>query len=89
MTNQQNREGFKVKIGNTERPAADIISHIRANSSLPVLGIAAGSAPSAFGQVQLELYLTPGAAGEEAVKKDLNSYGGCMYQVETVEKISK
>jgi hypothetical protein len=76
---------FMVSVGDTERDVTEIIEHVRQNSALPIVDIAAGNSAGRPGQVQLEICLQPGAADAEDVRIDLDSYAGCMYQLESVE----
>ena len=76
---------FMVAVGDTDRGVPEIIEHIRQYSGLAIVDIAAGRPDAAVGRVQLEIFLQPGSADAEAVRKDLDSYAGCMYQTESVE----
>ncbi|BBB90497.1 MAG TPA: hypothetical protein PKA28_15565 [Methylomusa anaerophila] len=80
---------FLLKIGDTERSTEEILSHIRSNSSLPIAAVKAGKLQQTADdqrQVQIELVLKSNGASPEELKHILNEYGGCMYQIISVEK---
>lgn len=86
MTASQNKyDLFRVDVGDTERDAPEIIEHIRQNSTLSIVNIAPGRSDGHPGRIRLELFLQTGTADAEAVRQDLDSYAGCMYQTESVE----
>lgn len=84
----QKNDLFQVKIGDTERTTDEIISSIQ-HSDLPITQIQAVSMASdrrAAGAV-LTLHLAANKITEEQLKRQLNEYGSCMFQVESVIKL--
>jgi len=78
---------FRIKIGNTDRTAAEIVSEIRQHSALPIIRLApAKDRNSLSGELELDMHLEQKMSPAQ-IKSDLEKYGGCMYQVITVEKI--
>ena len=78
---------FQVKIGDTERNIAEIMSSIQ-HSGLPITGIQSASKATdrrGAGAI-LTLQLTSDTLSEDQIKHQLNTYGACMYQVDSVVK---
>lgn len=77
---------FRVILGNTDRDGAAIISHLRRH--VPALaGAHVEAAGSGAGQVALKMSLPAGRLDRDGLRQVLDDAGGCMFQVEAVEKI--
>ncbi len=84
----QKNDLFEVKIGDTERTVDEVISSIQ-HSDLPITQIQPVSTAEGrrgVGAV-LTLHMVPGKMNEDQLKRQLNEYGSCMFQVESVVKI--
>jgi len=84
----QKNDLFQVKIGDTERTIDEIISSIQ-HSDLPITQIQPDSMAAdrrGTGAV-LTLHIVPDKVTEEQLKRQLNEYGSCMFQVESVVKV--
>ncbi|MBP1764488.1 MAG: hypothetical protein H6Q65_1546 [Firmicutes bacterium] len=84
----QKNDLFEVKIGDTERTVDEVISSIQ-HSDLPIAQIQPVSTTEdrrGVGAV-LTLHMVPGKMNEDQLKRQLNEYGACMFQVESVVKI--
>ena len=81
---------FQIKIGDTERNISEIITSIH-HSDLPITHIQSASKTTdklGAGAI-LTLHVTPDTLSEEQLKHQLNEYGACMYQIESVVKAAK
>jgi len=79
---------FQVKIGDTERTIDEIMNSIH-HSDLPITQIEPDSMATdrrGAGTI-LTLHIAPDKLTEEQLKRQLNEYGACMFQVESVTKI--
>ncbi len=84
-------DGVRVVLGNTERPAAEIISHIRRNAA-EFAGFSikpADSAEPRIGQAVIEVRSPDGDIDAEKLRQVLNETGACMFQVDSVTKLSQ
>lgn len=79
-------EYFQVKIGDTERSIEEIIDSLR-KSDLPIVHIKQSSTSSNQTGSGATLTLkTSMELSQEDLERQLNEYGGCMYQVASVIK---
>lgn len=80
-------EYFQVKIGDTERSIEEIIDSLR-KSDLPIVHIKQSSASSnqTGSGATLTLETASMELSQEDLERQLNEYGGCMYQVSSVIK---
>lgn len=80
---------FRVVLGNTDRSAAEVISHI--HRTVPALAdahiAAAQTADDVAGQLALDFSLPPGRLDAAGLQRALNAADGCMFQVESIKKI--
>lgn len=78
---------FQIQIGDTERSIEEIIDSIR-KSDLPIIHIKQVSAAShkTGSGATLALELAPETITEKDLQEQLNTYGGCMYQIASVTK---
>ena len=81
------QEFFQIQIGDTERSIEEIIDSIR-KSDLPIIHIKKiSTASNGTGSgATLALELTPESVTEKDLQEQLNTYGGCMYQIASVTK---
>jgi hypothetical protein len=80
-------EYFQVKIGDTERSIDEIVDSLR-KSDLPIVHIKQVSASSnqTGSGATLRLETASETLSQEDLERQLNEYGGCMYQVASVVK---
>jgi hypothetical protein len=79
---------FRVLLGNTDRSAKEVISHLHHTVSM-LAGIHIESAKNTrpdVGQLLLDFYL-PAQVTEVELQQALNESGGCMFQVDSVTKV--
>ena len=79
---------FRVVLGNTDRSGADIISHL--HRTVPALAgahVEAAAGGGGTGRVALQMSLPAGRLDRDGLRQALDDAGGCIFQVEAVEKI--
>lgn len=82
---------FQVQVGNTDRNIDEIVASMN-GSKLPIIDIKALTKDSQHRHSQdvlLAVYVPPTTFNEEELKYKLNEYGGCMYQVVSVSKVTE
>ncbi len=75
---------FRVQIGNTEREIESIVKNIR-RANLPIDKVKWDN--SNTDEIFLDITLADSNISENELKRSLNEYGGCMYQVISVNKV--
>lgn len=84
---QANSEAFLITLGNTERPAEEIISLFRKNiPALAGMHLTALSS-SRTGQVQIAVEAPPGQLNSAELQQTINTLGECMFQVDSIETL--
>lgn len=77
---------FRIQVGNTERQVDSIVKNIR-KADLPIEKVKWDN--SNTDEIFIDISLANADISEDELKRSLNEYGGCMYQVISVRKIQE